>query len=51
MRFACKAASYENLSVSPAEMPFMFWYTANTNHFGMIDFCDIKNQYYNWVEE
>jgi len=27
------------LRAGPAEMPFQNWYTANTNHFDMTDFC------------
>jgi len=33
------------LRAGPAEMPFQTWYTANTNHFRLTDFCqaEIKN--------
>jgi len=27
---------------SPAEMPFRNWYTANTNHFRLTDFCQVE---------
>ena len=26
----------------PAEMPFQNWYTANTNHFHLTDFCQVE---------
>jgi len=33
------------LRAGPAEMPFQNWYTANTNHFRLTDFCqaEMKN--------
>jgi len=30
------------LSAGPAEMPFQNWYTANTNHFRLTDFCQVE---------
>jgi len=35
----------KSLRAAPAEMPFQIWYTANTNHFRLTDFCqaEIKN--------
>jgi len=30
------------LRAGPAEMPFQNWYTANTNHFRLTDFCQIE---------
>jgi len=34
------------LRAGPAEMPFETWYTTNTNHFRLTDFCqaEIKNK-------
>ena len=30
------------LRAGPAEMPFQTWYTANTNHFRLTDFCQAE---------
>jgi len=30
------------LRAGPAEMPFQNWYTANTNHFRLTDFCQAE---------
>jgi len=30
------------LRAGPAEMPFQKWYTANTNHFRLTDFCQAE---------
>jgi len=30
------------LRAGPAEMPFQNWYTANTNHFCLTDFCQVE---------
>jgi len=31
----------ENVRAGPAKMPFQNWYTANTNHFRLTDFCQV----------
>ena len=31
-----------HLRAGPAEMPFQTWYTANTNHFRLTDFCQAE---------
>jgi len=39
------ARPYESCKIfkgRPAEMPFQNWYTANTNHFRLTDFCPVE---------
>jgi len=37
-------APYESCKIfeGPSKMPFQNWYTANTNHFRMTDFCQLE---------